>query len=29
MDRLFTIYRHVSPISRVYVGITSQDVETR
>ena len=29
MDRLFTIYRHVSPIGRVYVGITSQDVETR
>ena len=29
MDRLFTIYRHVSPIDRVYVGITSQDVETR
>lgn len=29
MDRLFTIYRHVSPIGRVYVGITSQDIETR
>lgn len=29
MDRLFTIYRHVSPIGRVYIGITSQDVETR
>lgn len=29
MDRLFTICRHVSPIGRVYVGITSQDVETR
>ena len=29
MDRLFTIYRHVSPIGRVYVGITSQDVEIR
>nr|DAI22439.1 MAG TPA: intron associated endonuclease [Caudoviricetes sp.] len=29
MDRLFTIYRHVSPIGRVYVGTTSQDVETR
>lgn len=29
MDRLFTIYRHVSPIGRVYVGITNQDVETR
>ena len=29
MDRLFTIYRHVSPMGRVYVGITSQDVETR
>lgn len=29
MYRLFTIYRHVSPIGRVYVGITSQDVETR
>lgn len=25
MDRLFTIYRHVSPIGRVYVGITSQE----
>lgn len=28
MDRLFTIYRHVSPVGRVYVGITSQDAET-
>lgn len=29
MERLFTVYRHISPIGKVYVGITSQNVETR
>lgn len=29
MEKPFTIYRHISPVGKVYVGITSQNAETR
>ena len=29
MSRLFTVYRHISPVGKVYIGITCQKVERR
>lgn len=28
-DKLFTVYRHISPSGKVYIGITCQDVKNR